>query len=164
MKKIKSTALPTLLVLCMFFSGCEESSSPSTNSIKPVKIETPTPVVIEIDMSNKGIGPITDLSLSSEIDQVLVAKGIEVFKANCTACHNIDKRVVGPALAGIFERRSPEWIMNMVLNPEEMVEKDPIAKGLFEEYKSVMVNQGLSKDEARAILEYFRTTQLVESK
>jgi hypothetical protein len=48
--------------------------------------------------------------------------------------------------------------MNMILNPEEMVQKDPIAKQLLVEYNGApMANQNLTEDEARAILEYFRT-------
>ena len=30
--------------------------------------------------------------------------------------------------------RTPEWIMNMILNPTEMVEKDPLAKELLVEF------------------------------
>ncbi len=46
----------------------------------------------------------------------------------------------------------------MILNPEEMVAKDPIAKQLLIEYNgSPMANQSLEQEEARKILEYFRT-------
>ena len=31
-------------------------------------------------------------------------KGQELFKANCTACHALDKQLVGPALGGVVER------------------------------------------------------------
>ncbi len=48
--------------------------------------------------------------------------------------------------------------MNMILNPEEMVQKDPDAKALLIEYNgSPMANQSLTEEEARNILEYFRT-------
>ena len=60
-------------------------------------------------------------------------------------------------LAGVTQRRSPEWIMNMILNPEEMVANDPIAKELLVEYNSPMANQSLTEEEARGILEFFRT-------
>jgi hypothetical protein len=57
-----------------------------------------------------------------------------------------------------MDRRNPAWIMNMILNPEEMTLKDPIARELFIEYNSApMANQSLTEEEARAILEYFRT-------
>ena len=108
-------------------------------------------------MSNKGIGPIKTVALG-EIDQAMVTEGEVVFKAKCTACHKISKKFVGPALKGITERRSPEWIMNMVLNPEEMIQKDPIAKQLLMEANGApMANQNITEQEARQLLEYFRT-------
>lgn len=108
-------------------------------------------------MSNKGIGPISSVVLG-EIDQVMVSEGETVFKAKCTACHKLSKKFIGPALKGITERRSPEWIMNMTLNPEEMIAKDPIAKQLlFEANGAPMANQNITEEEARALLEYFRT-------
>ena len=73
------------------------------------------------------------------------------------------KRVVGPALAGVTERRTPEWIMNMIMNPEEMVEKDPAAKALLAEYLAPMANQNITEEEARAILEFFRTKKYRKS-
>ena len=57
-----------------------------------------------------------------------------------------------------MQRRSPEWTMNMILNPEEMVKKDPLAKELLIKFNgSPMANQNLTEDEARQVLEYFRT-------
>jgi hypothetical protein len=57
-----------------------------------------------------------------------------------------------------MDRRSPEWIMNMILNPEQMVKEDPIAQQLLVEYNMApMANQGLTEDQARKIVEYFRT-------
>ena len=45
----------------------------------------------------------------------------------------------------------------MIMNPEEMVEKDPAAKALLAEYLAPMANQNITEEEARAILEFFRT-------
>ncbi|MGB5394947.1 MAG: c-type cytochrome, partial [Lutimonas sp.] len=73
------------------------------------------------------------------------------------ACHKIEKRFVGPGLKGITEKRTPEWIMNMILVPEKMVAENEEAKKLLAEYLSPMANQSLTEEEARAILEYFRT-------
>ena len=46
--------------------------------------------------------------------------------------------------------------MNMILNPTEMLEKDPIAKALYKKYGSIMNQQPLSEDDARAVAEYLR--------
>lgn len=111
-----------------------------------------------IDLTNKGIGPITSLELPSEIDQAMAANGAEIYKKMCTACHRADKKFIGPAPMKIMERRTPEWIMNMILDPVGMVQNDPLAKDLLMEFNGApMANQNLSQEEARAVLEYFRT-------
>ena len=107
-------------------------------------------------MSDKGIGPIKIIKLG-EIDQALVTEGEAIFKAKCSACHKISKRFIGPGMKGVTQRRTPEWIMNMILNPEVMVQKNPLAKQLLAEYNAPMANQNLTEDEARKVLEYFRT-------
>ncbi len=108
-------------------------------------------------MQNKGIGPIKSVTLAAEVDQELAAKGKEVYEQMCSACHKVDKRFIGPAPKDILDRRTPEWVMNMILNPDQMVKEDPIAKALLAEYLSPMSNQNLTEEQARAILEYFRT-------
>jgi len=110
-----------------------------------------------VDFSNKGIGPVKSVNLTDDIDQALAVKGKATFENLCSACHKLDKKFIGPAMAGVTERRSSEWIMNMILNPEEMIQKDPIAKQLMiESNMAVMANQNLTEEEARSILEYFR--------
>ncbi len=109
------------------------------------------------DLSNKGIGPIKSLDVDDEINQDMASKGEDIFKNMCSACHKMDKKFIGPALDGVTERRSHEWVMNMILNPEEMIKNDPIAKRLLvESNMAVMADQNLTEEEARAILEYFR--------
>lgn len=108
--------------------------------------------------SNKGIGPITNLTISAEMNPDLVASGQKIFETMCSACHKIDKRFIGPSPKDILSRRTPEWIMNMILNPDEMILKDPIAKQLLIEANGApMANQNLSQEDARAVLEYFRS-------
>lgn len=112
---------------------------------------------VETDpMKDKGVGPITSITLG-EIDQKMADEGKAIFLAKCSACHKISKRVVGPALVAVTTRRTPEWIMNMILNPEKMVAENPTAKALLAEYLAPMANQNLTETEARLILEYFRT-------
>lgn len=116
------------------------------------------PASKRVDLANKGVGPIKSVDLAAEIDQSLAAHGADVFKQMCTACHRPDKKFIGPSPAGILERRTPEWVMNMILNPNEMVQNDPLAKELLIEFNgSPMANQNLSEEDARAVLEYFRT-------
>ena len=132
----------TLLLLIINFGCNSNSKEASFSSLK----------------NNKGIGPVSEIVFDNEINQNQAQSGKKLFNQLCTSCHMIKEESVGPAIKGILDRRSPEWIMNMILNPTEMVQKDPIAKKLLAEYNNeYMYNQNLIEDEAREIIEYFRT-------
>ena len=110
------------------------------------------------DLTNKGVGPVSSVTLGETIDQTMAAEGAKIYKTKCTACHKIGQKFIGPPPNGVLDRRSPEWIMNMILDPEGMVKNDPDARALFIEFNgSPMANQSLTEEEARKILEYFRT-------
>jgi mono/diheme cytochrome c family protein len=104
-----------------------------------------------------GIGPIKEEVELGALNAALAGQGKAAFEAKCTACHKMGEKYVGPALGEVTTRRSPAFIMNMILNPQEMVEKHPVAKQLLAEHMTYMANQGVTPDEARAILEYLRT-------
>jgi len=163
----KTLKLMTILftILLMNCGGKEEKKDEGFSYQKKATTEKKATAKTEkvvaskkIDLTNKGVGPITSLTLNDEIDQTMVAHGEDVYKKMCTACHRVDKKFIGPAPTGIMKRRTPEWIMNMILNPDEMVQKDPLAKELLIEFNgSPMANQNLTEEDARAVLEYFRT-------
>jgi mono/diheme cytochrome c family protein len=130
----------------------------STEQTTETKVKSTVPPSERVDLTNKGVGPITSVTLAPEIDQTMVAHGKDVYEKMCTACHKADKKYIGPSPTGILERRTPEWVMNMILNPEVMIQKDPLAKELLMEFNGApMANQNITEKEARAILEYFRT-------
>ncbi|MGB6153744.1 MAG: cytochrome c [Pricia sp.] len=113
---------------------------------------------VPVDMDNEGVGPFKDVSFDSDIDQEMAAAGEAKFNAICTACHMAEKRMIGPALKGVYERRNPAWVMNMIIAPDKMLKEDPIAKALLKEYNNaIMLNQNLSEDETRQVAEYLRT-------
>ena len=133
-------------------TGC--SSSSNGGEEKP-EVKTEEPATID-PMQDLGIGPITSITLPPTIDADMAKEGHELFDLKCTACHKMSKRKIGPMMDGITERRTPEWIMNMILNPDEMVQKNALARSLLMEYSAPMANQSLTEAEARVLLEYFR--------
>ncbi|OIQ40877.1 MAG: cytochrome C [Bacteroidetes bacterium MedPE-SWsnd-G1] len=147
--------LAILAILALVVTSCGGDKKKVEYPVKS-KTEIATPAKKVDPMTDKGIGPVTSITLG-ELDQAMVTEGEQIFKAKCSACHKISKRFIGPGMKGITERRTPEWIMNMILNPEEMVQKNQIAMDLLKEYNAPMANQSLTEDEARKILEYFRT-------
>ncbi|MBW8521983.1 c-type cytochrome (plasmid) [Chryseobacterium chendengshani] len=67
--------------------------------------------------------------------------GEKLFKANCTACHALDKQVVGPALKGVVERLKSEqgldkeWLHKWIKNNKELrASGDKYANEVFEKY------------------------------
>ena len=101
------------------------------------------------------IGPITSVDLG-EIDPALVTEGEKLFNLRCTACHQLENALVGPPLKDILGTRSPVYVLNMILNPTEMLEQHPDAIVLLDEFAVPMADLGISETEARAILEYLR--------
>ncbi len=149
--KLKVLVLAIVVAFVTSCGGGEKKAESNSESKEEVK------EVVAVDpMQDKGVGPIKSITLG-EIDEALATEGKALFASKCSACHKISKRFVGPPLAGVTERRTPEWIMNMILNPEVMVVENEEAKKLLAEYLSPMANQSLTEAEARAILEYFRT-------
>jgi len=147
--KLKTLSLALLTTLFLVSCGGDKKEKIPTPA-------TPKKEVIADPMQDKGIGPVTSLTLEA-IDQTLVDSGLAIFKAKCKACHRVNKRFIGPSPKGIMARRSPEWIMNMILNPDQMVKENAAARQLLAEYSAPMANQNLTHEEARAVLEYFRT-------
>ncbi len=87
----------------------------------------------------------------------LAAQGEPLFKSKgCTACHAYGKRLTGPDLKGVTRRRTHQWMEKQILHPEIMTKEDPIARKMMAEYNLQMANQGLTQDEARAVIEYFK--------
>ncbi len=104
-----------------------------------------------------GIGPITErIEIDDTIDDELVTKGRNIYEMKCEMCHNMEGRMVGPALGDVMERRSPEFAMNFILNPSGMVREHPVGQELLREYMTAMPFQNVKEDEARAIVEFLR--------
>ncbi|HEY4799134.1 MAG TPA: c-type cytochrome [Bacteroidia bacterium] len=146
---LKITVVVIIAAILFSFTNCS-GDKPSGNNTNETADANP--------MNDKGIGPVTSVTVGT-IDNTLADKGKEIFAAKCTPCHNtpdMDIKKIGPSLKGVTKRRTPEWIMNQILNPSEMTQKDPIAKDLLAKYIAQMANQNLTQDDARSVLEYFR--------
>ncbi|WP_245574498.1 c-type cytochrome [Hugenholtzia roseola] len=92
-----------------------------------------------------------------------IAKGKELFEGNCKACHKVHERAVGPALAGISERRDEAWIIAFVKNSKKVIDSgDAYAVKLYNDYnKTVMpAHEFLSDDDVRNIVAYVNSVPL----
>jgi protein containing cytochrome c heme binding domain protein len=162
-KHFLTLASIALLTACGGNTNKNNNSTAENNSTQASTPEqTSAPATSEPDFPDwqnyKGVNPITITPpLADTPDAALAAKGEEIFNSYCTTCHRPKKRLTGPAMVGLLERRTPEWVMNMILVPDKMEKEDPIAKKMVEEYKTLMLNQRLTEQQAREVLEYLRT-------
>ena len=96
-------------------------------------------------------------SISSSTSAQNIEEGEKLYKANCTACHHIDNRLIGPALRGVSDKYSEEWLIKWIKNSAEMIAAgDPDAIAIWEEYnKSPMTAfPYFSDDDVKNILAY----------
>ena len=84
--------------------------------------------------------------------------GGELFRKNCTACHKLGAKLVGPDLTGITEKRSAEWLHKFITSSQTMVTSgDADAVKVYEENnKMVMPDQMLSIAEIDLILSFIK--------
>lgn len=83
--------------------------------------------------------------------------GEKLFKANCTACHAIDKKMVGPALKGVSQRRSEAWLIKWVRNNSKLrASGDADAIAVFNENNGVAMTafENLSEGDVKNIITY----------
>ena len=83
--------------------------------------------------------------------------GKKLFKSNCASCHKLDKKLVGPALAGVTDKYSEEWLTKWIRNNAELrASGDEDAIAIFEEYNGSVMSAfpTLSDQDIFDILQY----------
>lgn len=102
-------------------------------------------------------------------DAAAVAKakdGMTLFKANCTACHAIDRKVVGPALGGVWDRwDSEDKLIEWVHNSSKLIASgDAYANKVFNDNNKVPMPgyPQLTPDQIKDILLYLKNPNATE--
>lgn len=99
--------------------------------------------------------------LSAQDTKPSAAEGKSLFEANnCGSCHAMDKKIVGPALRGVTERRKQEWLISWIRNNKKFRESgDADAQKLFTEFGGAAMNiyENLTDAQILNILEYIKT-------
>lgn len=83
-----------------------------------------------------------------------------IFSSRCASCHNVNKLVLGPALAGVGERHTEDWIINFVHSSQSVIKGgDPAAIALFEKFNKVPMpdHPDLSSENIKSILAYIKS-------
>jgi mono/diheme cytochrome c family protein len=85
------------------------------------------------------------------------SNGKKLFKSNCASCHKLDKKLVGPALTGVTDKYSEEWLLSWIRNNAELrASGDEDAIAIFEEYNGSVMSAfpALSDQDIFDILQY----------
>ena len=86
-----------------------------------------------------------------------VAAGETLYKANCAACHKLDKKATGPALRGVALKYETDWLFKWIKNSQGMVNSgDALAVKLFKENNNSVMNSfpQFSDEDINNILAY----------
>lgn len=84
--------------------------------------------------------------------------GAAIFKQKCTACHAIDKAVVGPALKGIDTKYDEAWLIKWIKNAPSLIASGDAQAIKAGEYSPAMMSAfpELSDDDVKNIIEYVK--------
>jgi mono/diheme cytochrome c family protein len=81
---------------------------------------------------------LTSASFAQEIskDASAISAGEALFNGNCKSCHRVKQKLVGPALAGVYDRApSIDWIKAWVRNSAKVIASgDAYGVALYNEY------------------------------
>ncbi len=99
---------------------------------------------------------VAEASTSLEVDPK-VAIGKKLFQTNCAACHKLDKKLIGPALGNISDKRTTEWLIAWIKDNNALrASGDQDAIDIFKEYNGMPMTPfpQLSDEDIDAILAY----------
>ncbi|HEX6333585.1 MAG TPA: cytochrome c [Flavisolibacter sp.] len=86
-------------------------------------------------------------------------EGKAIFNARCAGCHNVNKIVAGPALAGVHERRSMDWIVKFVQSSQAVIKSgDKDAVALFEKFNKIPMpdHTDLTEEKIKSVVDFIK--------
>ncbi len=97
------------------------------------------------------------IAVSAKADPV--EEGKTLFMSRCAACHNVNKAMTGPALAGIDEKRSVDWIISFVKSSQSLVKNgDKDAVAVYEQFNRIPMpdHPDLTDENIKSIIDYIK--------
>lgn len=89
-----------------------------------------------------------------------VEEGKTIFTTRCAGCHNVNRILTGPALAGVEQRHSIDWIINFVHSSQTVIKNgDQTAVALFNKFNHIQMpdHPDLTADNIKSIVEYIKS-------
>lgn len=95
-------------------------------------------------------------------DEAIIKEGESLFKEwGCNTCHAVDRKVVGPALGGVYDRRTLPWIYEFVKNSSKVIASgDAQAVAVYNEFNQLqMPAHDLEDQQILSILAYVKNVE-----
>ncbi|GAB5523908.1 MAG: c-type cytochrome [Roseivirga sp.] len=96
-------------------------------------------------------------------DEAIIKSGESLFKEwGCNTCHAVDRKVVGPALQGVYDRRTLPWIYEFVRNSSKVIASgDAQAVAVYNEFNQLQMpnHDDLTDDDILAIMAYVKNVE-----
>jgi cytochrome c551/c552 len=89
-----------------------------------------------------------------------VPEGKTIFTSRCAACHNINKKLTGPALAGVDQRHEIDWIIKFVQSSQTVIKGgDKKAIALYESFNKITMpdHPDLTPENIKNVVEYIKS-------
>ncbi|HEX2629495.1 MAG TPA: cytochrome c [Chitinophagaceae bacterium] len=88
-----------------------------------------------------------------------IDEGKTIFSIRCAGCHNVNVKLTGPALAGVDQRHSIDWIIGFVKNSKKMINSgDKEAVTIYEQFRIPMPEHpDLTDENIKQIVEYIKS-------
>jgi len=164
---MRRVVIVMLSVAALALSGCgggsgssqtQQAAGGSSPPATPAPASTPAPPPAEttavLAASLYDGGPRAG---QAPVKAAQATAGEKLFQTKgCVVCHGFGKKVTCPDLVGVSMRRTASWMEHQILHPEVMVKEDPISHELRTHYAVPMTNQGLTPEEARAVIEFLK--------
>ena len=156
----RAIRFPLMLVaIASGLAGCggkQDATRGTSGANAPPPAATPAPdtAAALATVSPYDVGPRAG---EAPVNGGMAGKGEALFRTKgCVVCHGFGKVITCPDLAGVSKRRTAQWMEQQILHPEVMVKQDPIARELKTHFALPMTNQGLTAEEARAVIEFLK--------
>lgn len=95
-----------------------------------------------------------------------IETGRTIFSSRCAGCHNVNKVVTGPALAGLDERRPIDWIIQFVHSSQTVIKSgDPYAVAVYEKFNKIPMpdHPDLSVEDIKGVVAYIKSSAIAPS-
>jgi len=141
---MKYSRMIALMVFMLLLSSCGKNESGDSEQ----QACTPAERVAVLDQGPRAAQTV-------KLNESLAERGRILFDdKSCSDCHTLGEAEMAPDLMGVLDRRTEDWLMMQITQPEWMNDHDPITRQLISDFDLEMIETGVEEADARALLHF----------